>query len=224
VIAVALDRPWLVATLPRRMRVLSWAPVNPGFVTTRRILWREVRNADLTPGFDAEAWLAAAMAARGDGAAVGMMTSRDIGGWRAAGAVAGSTAAHAVATVGLSNAEAVGTRRPWHAAEGPGSLGTINVAVALGAGLTEAAQVEAMTVAAAARTAAVLAAGIRLPTGLATGTGTDCIALACDSGAGRHAGLHTEAGEAVGAAVRAAVADGVADWLAWAADKRQDGG
>ena len=209
-ITVTLDRPWLDLALPRVMRVLSWAPYGAGLVATDRILWREVRNADLTPDFDAYGWFAAQMGERAPGA-VGMLTSRDIGGWRRADATVDGVQAVAVATVGLSNAEAVGTRLPWHPAE----YGTINLAVVLAAGLTEAAQLEAMSVAVQARTAAVMAAGLPLSTGLATGTGTDCVVLACDAGPERHAGLHTAVGEAVGAAARAAVAAGVADWIAW---------
>jgi adenosylcobinamide amidohydrolase len=209
-IGVTLDRPWLELRLPRAMRALSWAPYGAGLVATDRILWREVRNADLTPDFDAYGWFGAEMAARAPGA-VGLLTSRDIGGWRLAEATVDGVRAAAVATVGLSNAESVGARLPWHPAE----YGTINLAVVLDARLTEAAQLEAMSIAVQARTAAVMAAGLALATGTATGTGTDCIVLACDAGADRHAGLHTAVGEAVGAAARAAVVAGVADWLDW---------
>ncbi|MFA5539600.1 MAG: adenosylcobinamide amidohydrolase [Gemmobacter sp.] len=210
-ISVTLSRPWLTVDLARKMRVLSWAPLNPGFTMARRIAWREVRNADLPEGFDALRWLGAEARAAGQGDAVVMLTSRDVATCRVTRAEAGGIVAQAVATVGLSNAEAVGRRLPWHSAD----FGTINVAAVLGAGLTRAAQVEAMSLAAEARTAAVMEAGWRIATGIATGTGTDCIALACDPGRGRHAGLHTDAGEALGAAVRGAVAAGVADWLAW---------
>lgn len=209
-IRVTLDRPWLVAQLPRPMRALSWAPVGGGSVITDRVLWREVRNADLTQEFDALGWFADQMAARAPGA-VGMMTSRDIGGWREAQAEVEGIRAHAIATVGLSNAESVGQRLPWHPAE----YGTINLLVALDCGLTPAAQLEAMAIAVQARTVAVMGAGLQLASGLATGTGTDCVVLACDPGAVPHAGLHTAVGEAVGAAARAAVAAGVADWQAW---------
>lgn len=211
-IAVTLDRPWLEARLPRPMRCLSWAPVGGGTATTDRVLWREVRNADLTPGFDAIGWFQGEMAARAAGA-VGLLTSRDIGGWREGRAVAEGIAAHAVATVGLSNAEAVGARLPWH----PADYGTINLLVAVDAALTEAAQLEALTIAVQARTVAVIEAGLRLATGLATGTGTDCAVLACDPGATPHAGLHTAVGEAVGAAARTALTLAVADWLDWRA-------
>jgi adenosylcobinamide amidohydrolase len=141
--------------------------------------------------------------------AVGLLTSRDIGTFRTARASVEGVTAEAVVTLGLSNAESVGRRLPWHPAE----YGTINLAVAVDAALTEAAQLEAMAVAVQARTAAVMEAGLTLATGTATGTGTDCVVLACDAGGVRHAGLHTAVGEAVGRAVREAVAGSAADWI-----------
>lgn len=208
-ISVTLDRPWLMATLPRPMRVLSWAPHNAGFVTTDRVVWREVKNADLPLGFDVEAWFAGQMEQFPQ--AVGMMTSRDIGTWCRAGAVVDGISADCVVTLGLSNAEAVGKRLPWH----PADYGTINLLVATDAALTEAAMLEAMSIAVQARTAGVMGAGLELATGLATGTGTDCCAIACDAGDVRYAGLHTAVGEAIGAAVRTAIETACTDWLAW---------
>ncbi len=208
-IAAHLQRPWLIAELIRPMRVLSWAPHRPGFVTATRIVWREVRNADLPLGFDVETWFYDDM--RSHPGAVGMMTSRDIGTFTEARAEVEGIRAGCVATVGLTNGESVGRRRKWS----PQDFGTINLAVAVGAALTEAAQLEAMSIAVQARTAAVMQAKIDLPTGQATGTGTDCVALACDPGDGRYAGLHTAVGEAVGAVVKAAVAKGAEDWKAW---------
>jgi adenosylcobinamide amidohydrolase len=206
-VTVTLDRPWLRMQLPRRMRVLSWAPHGAGYAKASQILWREVRNADLTPDFDAEGWLSAQMPPD----AVGMLTSRDVGTWGQARSEVDGLRAWCVVTAGLSNAEAVGRRLPYHTAD----YGTINLGVVLEAGLTETAQLEAMSIAVQARTAAVMAAGLELATGLATGTGTDCIALACDVGQGRYAGLHTAAGEALGAAVRAAVAQSCKYWMVW---------
>ena len=208
-IRVELSRPWLVAHFPRPLRVLSWAPFRPGFCMAPRVVWREVRNADLTPELDVEAWYAAEMD-RWPGA-VGMLTSRDIGTFRLAEVAVDGIRAACLATVGLTNAEAVGRRRPYHAAE----WGTINTCTAVDAALAEPAQLEALAVAVQARTAAVLALDLPLETGPATGTGTDCTALACDVGTGAYAGLHTAIGEAVGAATRQAVAAAGADWLVW---------
>lgn len=207
--AVRLDRPWLIADLAEDLRVLSWAPFGAGLVRSARIVWREVRNADLTEGFDVESWFAAEMA-RFPGA-VGMMTSRDIATFTRAEVTVEGIRADCVATVGLTNGESVGRRRRW----GPRDFGTINILVATDAALTEAGQLEALSIAVEARTAAVIDVGVEAPTGRVSGTGTDCLALACRPGAGRYAGLHTPVGEAVGAAVRAAVAAGASDWKAW---------
>lgn len=209
-IAVTLDRPWLEARLDARMRVFSHAPHGAGFRSTDKVLWREVKNADLTPDFPVERWFAAQMAAR-DAGAVGMLTSRDVGTWADARASVDGVAAHAVATLGLSNAEAVGQRLPWHSAD----YGTINLLVATDAALTRTAQIEALTIAVQARTAALLDVGLPLATGPATGTGTDCIAIACPPGTVRYAGLHTAVGEAIGAAVRGLIAGMARDWVRW---------
>ena len=49
--SVSLARPWLSFDLGSDHRVLSWSLTRPGFVTARKILWREVRNADLPRDF-----------------------------------------------------------------------------------------------------------------------------------------------------------------------------
>ena len=205
---VALDRPWLTLELGRTMRVLSWALNRPGLVTAERIVWREVRNADLPVDFEVEPWFDATLTARGERDSIAFLTSRDVRRYHVAEARVGDVAAFALATVGLSNAERVGQRR---AAE-PAAVGTINIAVVLSPGLTDAALVEAMSIATQARTAAVIDARIALGDTVATGTGTDCLAVAAPSGCTRHAGLHTELGEATGRAVYDAVHAGAAEW------------
>jgi adenosylcobinamide amidohydrolase len=210
VIAVGLTRPWLIAELRCPMRVLSWAPVGAGYTMADHVVWREVRNADLPIGFDVERWFADEMAAAYPGA-IGMLTSRDIGTFAQGAACVDGVSAQCVATVGLTNGEAVGARRPWGARE----FGTINIVVATDAALTKAAQLEALSIAVQARTAAVIATGVSFETGPVTGTGTDCLALACVPGRLRYAGLHTPVGEAIGAAVKAAVTTGAQSWMQW---------
>ncbi|MRU16624.1 adenosylcobinamide amidohydrolase [Roseovarius sp. A21] len=208
--AVALDRPWLTFDLGREMPVLSWAVNRPGLVEARRILWREVRNADLPADLDVDGWLNAELHERGATDAVTFLTSRDIRFFTERRVRAGDVAAHAVATVGFSNAERIGHRvdrtgKDW---------GTINVALHLDAPMTEAALLESMSIVVQARTAAVMDARLRLPVGIATGTGTDCVAVAAPRGGQRYAGLHTEIGEAAGRAVYDAVLEGARDWMA----------
>lgn len=207
---ISLDRPWLEFDLGTEMQVLSWALNRPGFVQSNRILWREVRNADLPVGFDVNAWLDAELAARNATDAVTLLTSRDIREVAEHVAKVGETEAHAVATVGFSNAERVGFRvdrsnQDW---------GTINVAIRLNVGLTQAALLESMSIAVQARTAAVMDVSLAVQNGIATGTGTDCVAVASPEGDVCFAGLHTEIGEAIGQAVYTAVHDGAHHWMA----------
>lgn len=214
-ISVALDRPWLVADLGAPRRVLSFAPYRPGFVTARQIVWREVRDADLTPDLDVSEWFASDLARHGHNQAVGLLTSRDVSRFvRSETEVEGQRVA-CLATVGLGNAEAIGTRRAVNGIGWSTGYGTINILIQIDAALTEAAQIEAMTIATQARTAAVIDCGLRLPDGRrATGTGTDCMAVAADIGPVAFAGLHTALGEAIGRAVHTAVSKGADDWIA----------
>ena len=209
-IRLTLERPWLDVAFETEMPVLSWAINRPGLVRAQRILWREVRNADLPVDLDVEAWLASELKARGAGDAVTFLTSRDIRAYTESTATVEDVTARAIATVGFSNAERVGHRidrsgKDW---------GTVNVALCLSEGLTEAARLETMSIVVQARTAAIVDASVRLPPGLATGTGTDCVAVAAPEGQAQYAGLHTAIGEAVGRAVYDAVWEGAQDWIA----------
>ncbi|WP_417278200.1 adenosylcobinamide amidohydrolase [Celeribacter sp.] len=206
-----LTRPWLVADLGAPMRVLSFAPYRPGFVTAKHIVWRELRNADLPPTVCVSDWISSEMAKAGHAEAVGMLTSRNVTKFQRAEAEVEGIRVAAIATVGLGNAERIGSRTPrdW----GVEQFGTINIAVQLSEAVTETAQIEALTIAAQARTVAVMEAGLRFPHGPVTGTGTDCLALAAPPGDQAYAGLHTALGEAIGAAVYRAVSQGAAGWV-----------
>ena len=208
--SLSIDRPWLRFDLGAPHRVLSWAINRPGLVTADMILWREVRNADLPRDLDVGTWFAGTLAAQQASHAVAFLTSRDVRAYTDRTATVDGISARAIATVGLSNAEHVGTRMDRSAHD----WGTINVAVQLGTGLTEAGLIESLAIATQARTAAVIAVGYRLPTGIATGTGTDCIAMAAPTGRTAYAGMHTAVGEAVGRAVYDAVHAGAAEWMA----------
>ena len=206
---ILLDRPWLAAQFEAPKRVLSWAPHRPGFVETTCVLWREVRDADLTPELDALAWFRQDLASRDALGAVGLLTSRNV-----ARHIFGSQhfdggTVQVLATVGLSNAERVGHRQRAV----PSVAGTINLLVNLDLGLTDAAFLETMSIATQARTAAVMELGPDLPTGRVTGTGTDCIVVAAPAGDTGFAGLHTALGEAVGRVVYDTIAEGTRVWM-----------
>ena len=208
-----VNPPWLDFDLGEPMQVLSWAVHRPGLVMARRIIWREVRNADLPQHLDVAGWLQGELAARDAMDAVTFLTSRAIRHHHVARVQSGLACATALATVGLSNAERIGSRvcragQEW---------GTINIALHLDGGpdtgLNDAALIETLSIAAAARTSAVIEAGLDLPTGRATGTGTDCIAVAARPGLIPYAGMHTDMGEAAGRAVHDAVRAGAREWM-----------
>ncbi len=207
--SVTLDRPWLSFDLGSPHRVLSWSLTRPGFVTSDLILWREVRNADLPKDFDVETWLRGALAARGQDQAVSLLTSRNVGAYQSCDVTVEAVTARCVATVGLSNAERIGTRLDRSGKE----WGTINVAVQVDKPLADAALVELVSVIAQARTVAVSEMDHVLPTGLSTGTGADCIAVAAPAGDAPFAGMHTAVGEAAGRAAYQAVHAGARDWM-----------
>ncbi|WP_456389057.1 adenosylcobinamide amidohydrolase [Profundibacter sp.] len=216
-----LDRPWLEMDLSGPHRVLSWALNAPGYVTASRIIWREVRNSDLPADLDVRDWLHGELARRGALDGVVMLTARNLDAYQVAETTVEGIHARCVATAGLSNAERIGTRmdRRGH------DWGTINLAVQLSQPLSDAALLEALSIATQARTAAVIDARWHLPTGLATGTGTDCVAIAAPvaapvastvpapAGAASFAGLHTPVGEALGRVVYQAIHTGVRTWI-----------
>ncbi len=202
--------PWLVADLGAEMRMLSWSMSRPGFTTAQRVAWREVRDADLTPDLDVERWLASELAAADLSDALALVTSRSVAKHHRARHTAGKAMVECLATVGLSNAERIGYRRQLAKA----GQGTINALAIVTPGLGTAAMVEAIAIAAEAKTTAVLDARRTVATGTATGTGTDCLVIASPVGETCYAGTHTEVGEALGRAVYDAVSAGAAEWMA----------
>jgi len=207
--SLSLERPWLEMDLNGPHRVLSWALNAPGYVTASRILWREVSNSDLPADLDVSDWLQKELARRGTLDAPTLLTSRNLDAYQVAEASVEGVQARCVATTGLSNAERIGTRmdRSGH------DWGTINLAVQVSQPLSDAALLEALSIATQARTTAVIDAHWNLPTGLATGTGTDCIAIAAPAGDIPFAGLHTPVGEALGRAVYQAIHTGALAWV-----------
>jgi len=206
-----LDGRWLVVHLPGPHAVLSWAVANGGRRTTDLVAWHEVQNADLQPPVDPARLLEERLSAAGLAGAVGLLTGARLDlhsvterAWEGVGA-------RCVATVGLTNALRAGD--PPRRAD---KIGTINLLCQVTVPLREEALLEVLSIAAAARTLAILEAGepSRVSGLPATGTGTDCIVVAAPeaSGGARYAGMHTALGHVVGAAVYQAVARGAEEW------------
>jgi adenosylcobinamide amidohydrolase len=209
--------PFLTARFPAPRRTLGWSMLHPGFSTVREIVWVEVRNRDLGPDVDAFALLRGKLVLIGLPEALAFMTSRDIRRHHFRQRRIEDIEAACLTTVGLSNGERIGARKPVFA-----PVGTINTLVHVSRPLTDGAFVEAVAIAAQARTAAILETRRAEEGPAITGTGTDCIVVAapCEGEQLGCAGLHTAVGEAIGAAVYDATCEGVE---AWAADNAAPG-
>jgi adenosylcobinamide amidohydrolase len=209
--AFALDctPPFLTARFAEPQRTLGWSLLHPGFAIVTDVVWVEVRNSDLGPAIDPCAFLEARLAQSGLPNALAFMTSRDIRRHHFCRRRAGAVEAACLTTVGLSNGERVGSRKAHglHA-------GTINTLVHVSVQLTDGAMVEALSIVAQARTAAIVESrNVERGTAI-TGTGTDCIVVAspCRGEPIAWAGLHTEIGEAIGGAVYDATREGAEQW------------
>lgn len=207
---------WLVARFAKPQRVCSWAIANGGITSAPAVAWMQVRDAELAPPVDPVQLLRERLAHRGLSDAVGLVTGVDVATYRDRQVARGGVVARCVATVGLGNALRVGDPSEAREADSEPHVGTINALCWLSVPLDDAGLLEASSIASAARTIAVAEAGVlSVATGAAaTGTGTDCLVVACPAGASvSYAGMHTAAGSAVGAAVHAAVAAAVEGWL-----------
>ncbi|MEA3301203.1 MAG: adenosylcobinamide amidohydrolase [Pseudomonadota bacterium] len=119
-----------------------------------------------------------------------------------------------LATTGLGNARRAGDRAEYrHLGEGLPAPGTINLAVLCGARLDPAVMVEMVLTATEAKAAALQDLDVRSPLsgGVATGTGTDAIAVFGGAGPGtvHHAGKHTLFGEQLARLTLAAIGDSI---------------
>lgn len=213
------DPPWLVARFPAAQTMLSWAINRPGLQQTDGVAWLQVRNADLPRGSDPAAFLQQRLDARGLGNAIGLMTSSPLDRYRYAEAHVDGVKARCLTTLGIANAERVGRRRRALAADAreAAPLGTINTLCHVSVPLSEPAMLEAVSLATQARTTAILERAYRPVPGVGaiTGTGTDCMVIACPTAGvpAPFAGMHTAIGEALGAAVLDATAAAMEEWL-----------
>lgn len=202
---------WLIARFATEHATASWAIVGGGMHTAREVGWLQVRDGDLSPDLDPAALLRARLAAQGIPGAVGLLTTRRLDSYVDVTRRHDEVAARCIATVGLSNA--------LRAGDPPGSSrpGTINLLCRVSVALSAEALLEALALAAEARTLAVREAVVpSARTGRpASGTGTDCIVIAAPAqgAAAAYAGKHTAIGHVIGAAVHEATRRGVDDWL-----------
>jgi adenosylcobinamide amidohydrolase len=191
--------------------MLSWSLTRPGFTSANNVAWLYVRDDDLPLGLDPVQFLKDRMSATGLDDAVHLMTSRDIRKHHVAEASVGLATATCLATVGLGNATRIGSAPVPHE-----RAGTVNLLVHVNLPLSQAAFVETVSIAAQARTVALVELEWKPHGEVVTGTGTDCIVVAAPAGNPKEqfAGLHTDIGSAVGRAAYDAITFGAKAWIA----------
>jgi adenosylcobinamide amidohydrolase len=189
-------------------RVLSWAPLGGGIRIARLLANHQVELDEREAMHAPREYLARFVRAAGHDprSTIALMTGAQVARAGYALATREGAIAGAWCTAGFTNALRVGDRATVLSTHG----GTINIIVVVNRPLTRAAMVEAMQIAVEARTLAVLEAGIKSvrSDAPATGTGTDCIAIAATARTAsqggrveRYCGKHTLLGELIGRAV-----------------------
>ena len=150
------------------------------------------------------------------GTTVGMMTSASMDSFRLVSRSSQGVEISAMVTAGISNARCAGDRadsRTFQADANP--AGTINIIILTNATISHAAMVESVMLATEAKTVAMRKLGVKSPVSgaIATGTGTDAIAVANGFGSGtiRYCGKHVIFGEMLASVVIEAITESLID-------------
>lgn len=213
---VRAERDALIVSFAAPARVLSWAVLNGGFCYADHIINYRVRGSDASFCAQPRGWLTQTVSGLGlEGKVVAMATAVEMKYLAQVALSGGGAQVTCFATVGCGNALSVGDPAAvaveHHATA---ALHTINMILTVQPALTDEAMVEAIEIATEGRVRALYEAGIQSSASslIATGTGTDCIAVVSPgSGAERYCGKHTKLGELIGRAACAAVKKGLAN-------------
>lgn len=198
----------LIISFPESYRTLSWAPFNGGFCQARSVINHQIRIDDY-PTEEPELFLSK-LAHRLDAVepTVGLMTGVLMDRLARQTIRTQGLLLECFATVGVSNALAVGDPATYE--EKPG---TINIIALVNRPLTDAALVEAVGIVTEAKSRALFEANAKstVSENVATGTGTDCVAVACPNGTPllQYCGKHTLLGELLGRVTYDAVMQGL---------------
>ena len=150
------------------------------------------------------------------GTTVGMMTSASLDPFRLVSRSSQGVEISAMLTAGISNARCAGDRADWRKFQTDANpTGTINIIILTNARMSPAAMVEAVMLATEAKTVAMRKLGLKSPVSgaIATGTGTDVIAVAngFDSEIIRYCGKHVLFGEMLASLVIEAITESLRD-------------
>jgi adenosylcobinamide amidohydrolase len=203
-----------IVSFPAPVRALSWAVLNGGFCYADHIINHRVGGSDALFCSEPRSWLqraAADLELRGN--IVAMATAVEMENLSQASISDDGAEVTCFATVGCGNGLSAGDSASVMMEDpAQASLHTINMILTVQPGLSDEAMVEAIQIATEGRVRALYEAGIQSSASnlLATGTGTDCIAIVSLNAAGKtYCGKHTKLGEFIGLAAYTAVKKGL---------------
>ncbi|EQA45114.1 adenosylcobinamide amidohydrolase [Leptospira broomii serovar Hurstbridge str. 5399] len=209
---IQTDGTWLDIDLKETHLALSWTVLGGGWTRIRHATWLRVCNDDLPPGVNPSEHYRNRLIETGrDVQSLGFLTSASLFAYTERICRIKDLWVRCIATVGLGNALRVGELPLFHQ-----NYGTVNLLVQTSVPLNLPASIEAISIAAEARTLAILEGDIPSLSGFqsATGTGTDCIGIASPENDKTriYAGKHTDIGHLIGSSVHQAVEAGVQKW------------
>lgn len=210
---------WLEVKFSRPHSVLSWAIIGGGWTQASIVTWQHVTPHELHEDLDPVQYFQEKLAQRHRGKdVIGFLTGASLRNYSESLAfdseVNEEMWVRCIVTMGLRNAVRIGDPPSFR----PIKIGTINILLQTSLPLSQLASIEALSLVTEARTLAVLEGKILSmnSTDFATGTGTDCIAIAspvAEDGI-PYAGKHTVLGHLIGTAAYQAVSHGVKCWKA----------
>jgi adenosylcobinamide hydrolase len=211
---VRQERDAVIVSFASPARTLSWAVLNGGFCHAHHIINHHVSGNNTLFCAQPGPWLERAASGLGlRGNVVGMATAVEMKHLVRVSMESGVAQVACFTTVGCGNALSVAEPASLTIEEPAPTLHTINMILTVEPGLSDAAMVEAIQIATEGRVRALYENGIKSYRSglLATGTGTDCVAIvSLGDGVERYCGKHTKLGELIGGAAYMSVAKGLA--------------
>jgi adenosylcobinamide amidohydrolase len=193
----------LIISFSRPLQVMSWSILHGGFRPQTAHIINQHMSVSSQENTPPETSLRQAVSRLGlRGTVVGMMTAANVRRYSFAKTTHDGLNAYALATARCSNLASVGDQADFmETKDSPRRVGTINLILVVNYKFTHEAMLEAMAIATEAKVKALFELGLRSSTTgePATGTGTDCVAIATGFERRYHfCGKDTKWGELIG--------------------------
>ena len=208
------EEKYLIAELDDESDILSWSILNGGRSQGRNIFWAKVFSSELPRSVRPSNYLKDLLLKLNKKSDIAFMTSANLNDYTHQIQVYEQLKVEVLVTVGMGNSLRVGDKGGHHI-----SIGTINILVEINTPMSESCLVEGVSIITEAKTAAVMDSRIfsKVSGKIATGTGTDCIALSSKNkntsdSTYIYCGKHTKLGELIGNITYNAVSIGIEKW------------